>query len=128
MSTHISAKRKYRVEVYVEHFIPILIGELVGWMASLNSSAVEQDVDFVAVGDNFFDQGGNGVARGEVGGVDFCFAAERLDLFACGLVGFVALGGGGMVRSVVGWKGGEWRFTWTRRMSAPASARAMAIA
>jgi hypothetical protein len=66
----------------------------------------------VAVGDYFFDQGGNGGAGGEVGGVDFCFAAEGVDLFAGGLVGFVALrGGGGRVRSVFRWMGGEGRFT-----------------
>jgi hypothetical protein len=82
-------------------------------------------VDFIAVCDYFFDQGGHGVAGGEVGGVDFGFAAEFLDFLTGGLVGFVALRG---------WLEGKWRGgdegcgTWTRRMSAPASARAMAIA
>jgi hypothetical protein len=91
MCTHISAECKHRVEVYIQHFIPIVIWELVGGVASLDAAAVEQDVDFVAVRDYFFDQGGYGVSGSEVGGVDFGFAAEFLDFLSCGLVGFVAL-------------------------------------
>lgn len=79
----------------------------------------------MAVGDYFFDEGGDGGAGGEVGGVDLGFAAEGLDLLEGGLVGFVALGG--TVRGVEE-RGHRGKGTWTRRMSAPASARAMAIA
>jgi hypothetical protein len=67
----------------------------------LDAAAVQQDVDFVAVCDYFFDESGHGVSGGEVGGVDFGFAAEFLDFLTCGLVGFVALEG--RVREGGGW-------------------------
>lgn len=44
-------------------------------MAALDSAAVEQDVDGVAVFEDFGDEGVDGFLRGEVGGVDCCFAA-----------------------------------------------------
>lgn len=91
MSAHISAESEHRIEVYIQHFIPVVVGELVSGVAALDAAAVEQDVDLVAVCDDFFDEGRDGVAGGEVGGVDLGFAAEGLDLFAGGLVGFVAL-------------------------------------
>ena len=46
-----------------------------GGVAALDAAAVEQDVDLMAVGDYFFDERGDRVAGGEVGGVDLGFAA-----------------------------------------------------
>ena len=59
MCAHISAESEYRVEVYVEHFIPILVWELVGWVTALDAAAVEQDVDLVAVGEDLLYHGGH---------------------------------------------------------------------
>jgi hypothetical protein len=48
----------------------------------------------MAVLQDFWHEGGDGGRRGEVGGVDFCAAAEGFDeRFCCG-VAFVALWGG----------------------------------
>lgn len=54
-------------------------------MAFLDSAAVEQDVDSVAVFEDGGDEGGDGVVGGEVGRVDGGFATESLD----GLFGFL---------------------------------------
>jgi len=59
----------------------------------LDAAAVQQDVDSVAVGEDFGRQGCDGGVGGEVSGVDCRFATEFLDGLFCLLVGFVALGG-----------------------------------
>lgn len=81
-------------------------------------------MDSVAVAKDGGDEGGNGGLGGEVGGVDCGFAAERFDLLFRGLVAGVALEE--VVSGLRGCGRGE-GLTWTRRMSAPASARARAI-
>jgi hypothetical protein len=88
---HVSAQSKHRIEVYVQHFVPVGIWELVGGMASLDAAAVEQDVDLMAVGDDLLDQSGYRRAGCEVGRVDLGFATQGLDLFEGGLVRGVAL-------------------------------------
>ena len=60
----------------------------------LDSAAVKQDVDAVAVSENCGDEGADGGGGGEVRGVDGGFAAEGLDGGFGGLVRGVALGGG----------------------------------
>lgn len=59
--------------------MPVIIGKLVCWVPLLNTAAVEQDVDSVAVFEDGGDKGGDGVVGGEVGGVDGSFATEFLD-------------------------------------------------
>jgi hypothetical protein len=57
----------------------------------LDTAAIEEDVDLVAGGKDFGDEGGHGGSGGEVGGEDCCFAGEGFDGLFGGLVGFVAL-------------------------------------
>lgn len=45
-------------------------------MSSLDSAAVEQDVDSVTVFEDLWDEGGDGGWSREIGGVDGSFAAE----------------------------------------------------
>lgn len=63
-------------------------------MPFLDASAVEQDVDSVAVCENRGDEGGDGRGGGEVGGVDCGGATEGFDGLLGGLVACVALGNG----------------------------------
>jgi len=79
-------------EVYLEDSLPVFVGELMGGVSSLDSAAVQQDVDLVAVFEDCGDEGGDGVVGGQVTCVDLGFAVELLDGFFCGLVGGVALG------------------------------------
>lgn len=60
-------------------------------MAALDTGAVDEDVDFVAVGEDAGDEGGDGGGRGEVCGADGGFAVEGLDLLFCCLVCVVSL-------------------------------------
>jgi len=59
---YISAECKDRVQVDVQDFIPVVVGELVCGVSSLDAAAVEQDVDLVAVRDDFLDEGGYGIS------------------------------------------------------------------
>ena len=65
----------------MEHGVPVFVGELVGRVSSLDTAAVEEDVDPFLLGEDGGQDGGQGVAGGEVGGVDCAFAAEGLDRF-----------------------------------------------
>lgn len=60
MRAYISAECKDRVQVDVQDFIPVVVGELVCGVSSLDAAAVEQNVDLVAVRDDFLDEGGYG--------------------------------------------------------------------
>lgn len=91
MCADIAAEREYGCEVYLEDVLPVCVGELVGWMARLDTAAVEQDVDSVAVGEDGRDERGDRGVGGEVCGVDFGGAAERFDGGFGGGVGGVAL-------------------------------------
>lgn len=100
MRSYVSAEREDRGEVYLKNGHPVIVGELVGGVASLDAAAVEQDVDSVAVLDDFGDEGGDGGVGGEVCGVDGCFASEGFDGLLGGLVGCVALRRGRSVRAL----------------------------
>lgn len=56
---HVAAESEDRGEVYLEHGLPVVVGELVCWVALLDAAAVEEDVDSVAVGEDGGDQGGD---------------------------------------------------------------------
>jgi hypothetical protein len=72
-------------------------------VSRLDSTTVQQDVDSVAVGEDFGGELGHAGIGREVGGVDCRFAAERLDCLFGLLVRLVALGA---VRGyLVGWMG-----------------------
>ena len=86
MGSDIAAKCKHRSQVYLQHSVPIVVWELVGWMALLNTTAVEQDVDSVAVGEDLRRELRHRVVRREVCGVNCCFATEVLDGMFCLLV------------------------------------------
>jgi hypothetical protein len=121
---NVAAQGEDGCEVYLEHGGPVVVGELVGWVPFLDPAAVEEDVDFVAVGEDGGDEGGYGGGGGEVRGVDCGGAAEGFDGGLGGLIAGVALGKGLECERD---KGGGGRGTWTRRMLAPASARARAM-
>jgi len=81
---HVSAECEDGAQVDLQHFVPVLVWEFVGGMPSLYAAAVEEDVDVVAVGEDFGYEGLYGGLGGEVCGVDLRFAAEFLnDLFCC---------------------------------------------
>jgi hypothetical protein len=81
-------------EIYLEDRIPVFIRELMSRVSLLDTAAVEQDVDSVAVGEDGGDEVADGSLGGEVRGVDCGFAAEGLDLLFGSLVAGVALEGG----------------------------------
>jgi hypothetical protein len=84
----------------LENGLPVFVGELVCGMALLDATAVEQDVNSMAVFQDRWGEGGDGGVGGEVCGVDCGFAAEGFDGLFCCLVGVVALVIG-LVRAVV---------------------------
>lgn len=91
MRADVAAEREHAGEVYLQHGVPVGVGELVRWVPLLDAAAVEQDVDSVAVGENFGGEAYYALVGGEVCGVDCGFAAEGLDRLFGLLVGFVAL-------------------------------------
>lgn len=123
MCAHVAAQCEDGGQVDLQHGVPVGVRELVGWVPLLDTAAIEQNVDSVAVGEDLGGQGCDGFVGGEVGSVDCCFAAEFLYGFFCLLIRLIALGiDQWMFRGVDSVK-----CTWTRRISAPASARAIAI-
>lgn len=66
----VAAEREGRVEVDLQHLEEVGVGELLGGVAALDASAVDEDADLVAVGENGGDEGGDGGGGSEVGGVD----------------------------------------------------------
>lgn len=91
MGAYVAAELEDGGEVYLEHGVPVGVGELVRWVPLLNAAAVEQDVDSVAVGEDGGDELGDGGRGGEVGDVDCGFSSEGFDGLLGGLVGSVAL-------------------------------------
>lgn len=79
-------------EVHLENRFPVAVWELVRWVPPLDSTAVEEDVDPVAVLEYGGSQGGDGGGGGEISGVDGCFTTERLDGLFCLLIGGITLG------------------------------------
>jgi hypothetical protein len=55
--SYVATQGKDCREVYLQHAAPVIIWELGCWMARLNSGAVEEDADFVFVGQYFGNQG-----------------------------------------------------------------------
>lgn len=126
MRAYITGELEDRGQVDLQYCFPVVIWELVCRVAPLDSAAVEQDVDPVAIFEDSREEGGDRGFGGEVRGVDCSFATERFNCLLGGLVGCVALSSGVSVSvsfKFVNMKG----LTWTRRMSAPASASATAI-
>lgn len=89
---HIAAQCKRGVEVDLDDFVEVAVGEGFGGVAALDAGAVDEDADLVAVGEDAGDEGGDVGGGGEVGGVEVGFAAEGFDGGFGGLVGSVALG------------------------------------
>ena len=50
---HFTAEGEDGCEVYLEDFVPVVVGELVGGVAALDAAAVEEDVDGLAGGGEF---------------------------------------------------------------------------
>lgn len=59
MRSHVAAEREDRAEVDLQHFVPVVLGELVRGMAALDAAAVQQDVDAVAVCEDLGHEGGD---------------------------------------------------------------------
>jgi len=43
-------------EVDLEHFVPVVVGELVGGVTALDATAVQEDIDIVAVFEDLRDK------------------------------------------------------------------------
>lgn len=54
MRANVARQLEYGRQVDLQHGFPVVVGELVRWVASLDAAAVEQDVDSMAV----FEDGG----------------------------------------------------------------------
>ena len=91
MGADVAAEREDAREVHLEHGVPVAVWELVRGVPLLDSAAVEQDVDSVAVCYDLRCESCYRLVRGEVGGVDCCFAAELFNGLFCLLVRLVAL-------------------------------------
>ena len=63
MSSDISTQRKDRRQVGLQHFVPVLVRELMWSMSALNTAGVEQDVDLVSVCYDFGDDLLYGILR-----------------------------------------------------------------
>ena len=125
MGADVAAQREDAREVHLEHGIPVTIRELMSGVPLLYATAVEQDVDSVTIAKDLGCELGDGFVRRKVCGVDCCLAAKLLDRFFCLLVRLIPLK---IVSNVLRvWQGVWFWRTWTSRMSAPASARAMAM-
>lgn len=91
MRTNISAQREYCIEIHLKDLIPVLIWELVCWMSSLDTAAVEQDMYVVAICYNPGDQSFNRLSRGKVCNVYLSLAAKLLNGLFRFLVGLIPL-------------------------------------
>jgi hypothetical protein len=60
MRADVSAQREDGVQVDLQHSVPVVVWELVGWVSPLDAAAVEQDVDAVAVSEDLGDERGDG--------------------------------------------------------------------
>ena len=49
MCADISTEREDSGEIRLQYFVPIIIRELMSWVPSLDSTAVDEDVDLVSV-------------------------------------------------------------------------------
>lgn len=91
MGADVAAQREDAREVHLEHGIPVTIRELMSGVPLLYATAVEQDVDSVAIAKDLGCELGDGFVRRKVCGVDCCLAAKLLDRLFCLLVGLVPL-------------------------------------
>ncbi len=74
------------------HLVEIAVGEFFARVSALNTRAVDQDANLVAVGKDLGREGGDLLLHSHVGRVDPSLAAQRLDqVFGLGDAG-VALG------------------------------------
>lgn len=60
MCPNLAAERKYRAEIDLQNLIPVVIRELVRGMAALDSAAVEQNIDLLAIFQNLRHESGHG--------------------------------------------------------------------
>ena len=51
-----AAKGEDCAEIDLEHFVPVVVGELVRGVTALDTTAVQEDVDIVAVFENLWDK------------------------------------------------------------------------
>lgn len=87
MGADVSAEGEDAVEVDLEDFVEVGVGEEVGGVPALDAGAVDEDADFPGgagggisgVVEDGGDEGGDGGWVGQVGGVDGGFAAEGVD-------------------------------------------------
>lgn len=91
MGADVAAECKHRRQVHLEYGVPIIIWKLVRWMALLNTATIEQDVDSMAICEDFWCELGDGFVRRKVRSIDCCFAAEFFDDLFCLLIGLVTL-------------------------------------
>lgn len=91
MCAYVAGELEDGSQIDLQYGFPVVVRELMGWVAPLDTTAVEQDVYSVAVFEDGGEEGGHGLFRGEVRGIDCGFAAERLNGLLGGLVGCVAL-------------------------------------
>lgn len=73
-----------RVEVYLDDFVEVWVGELVGRVMMLDVGIGDEDGDFVVIGEDIGDNFCNGGLVCEVGCVDLDFMVEFFDGFFCG--------------------------------------------
>lgn len=92
MRGNITAQRKGRIEVDLDDVVEVAVWELFRGVTSLDTGAVDENADLVAVGEDARDEGGNVGGGGEVGGVEVRFAVEGFNGGLGGLIGGVALG------------------------------------
>jgi hypothetical protein len=51
-----AAEGEYCAEVDLKHFVPVDVGKLMGRMAALDATAVQEDIDIVAVFEDLWDK------------------------------------------------------------------------
>lgn len=59
MRGDVAAERKGCVEVDLDDFVEVGVGESFGGVAALDAGAVDEDADLVAVGEDARDEGGD---------------------------------------------------------------------
>jgi len=56
MRADFSAESEYCAEVDLEHFVPVVVGELVRRVTALDTTAVQENMDIVAVFEDLWDK------------------------------------------------------------------------
>lgn len=80
MGAKVAAEGEDGVEVDLDDFVEVAVGEGLARVSALDACAVHQDPDFlVAVIEDLGGESGDGLGRAQIGSVDGSFAAEGAD-------------------------------------------------